>query len=106
MFFGNEKNKKMCTMASLSSHKHALYEEVIKKQSLSAFDDKRYLLNNIDSYAYGHFRIKPHTETILKSNPGKVAIPVIYRNSEELLSIVNLDEQSFTIGHFQVTPCI
>ena len=53
------------------------------------------------------FRIKPHIETILKSNPGKVAVPVIYRNSEEeTLSVVKLNEQYFTIGHFQVTPCI
>ena len=40
----------MSSMNSLASHKHKLYGEKVKKRSLSPFDDKRWLLNNKDSY--------------------------------------------------------
>ena len=41
-----DETKKISTMFSLRSHKHELFGESIYKTGLSAFDDKRYLLNN------------------------------------------------------------
>ena len=46
------------SMTLLRHHSHQLYSETISKTGLSAFDDKRYLLNAVDSYAYGHHNIK------------------------------------------------
>ena len=48
---------KISTMTSIRSHLHELYCENISKIGLSAFDDKRYLINAIESYAYGHYKI-------------------------------------------------
>ena len=54
--FNNEQmHHKMKTIRSVS-HQLGSYE--INKVSLSCFDDKRYLLlNGVDSYAYGHYKI-------------------------------------------------
>ena len=44
-------------MKVIRSQKHRVYTVDINKISLSAFDDKRYLLEDgISSYAYGHFK--------------------------------------------------
>ena len=49
---------RMChNMGFIRSDKHELYTVRVNKCSLSAFDDKRYLLDNIMSYAFGHYRI-------------------------------------------------
>ena len=55
-----ESGKQMhSNMTVIRSHKHKLYTENINKISLSAYDDKRYLLNDgISSHAYGHYKIK------------------------------------------------
>ena len=46
------------TMKMIRSSKHQLYTIEMNKVSLSAYDDKRYILNDgISSYAYGHYRI-------------------------------------------------
>ena len=46
-------------MRTIRSVKHKLQSFEINKISLSCFDDKRYILNNgINSYAYGHCKIK------------------------------------------------
>ena len=46
------------TMKMIRSSKHQLYTMEMNKVSLSAYDDKRYILDNgISSYAYGHYRI-------------------------------------------------
>ena len=46
-------------MRTIRSVKHKLQSFEINKISLSCFDDKRYILNNgINSYAYGHYKIK------------------------------------------------
>ena len=38
---------------------HQLYIDTIQKKCLSAFDDKRYILEDgVSSYAYGHYKIK------------------------------------------------
>ena len=46
------------SMYSIRSHLHQLYGEKMNKCSLSAFDDKRYLLDSTTSLAYGHYKIK------------------------------------------------
>ena len=44
-------------MNVIRSQKHNLYTMTMNKISLSAYDDKRYILKNgIDSYAHGHYR--------------------------------------------------
>lgn len=49
------------TMYGLRSDHHLMYCDRINKISLSAFDDKRYWLDDgITSLAYGHYRIKEH----------------------------------------------
>jgi hypothetical protein len=50
--------KMYSTMNVIRSYKHQLYTVEMNKVSLSAYDDKRYILNDgISSYAYGHYRI-------------------------------------------------
>ena len=51
-------SQKQSTMSVIRSHSHKLFCENISKTSLSAFDDKRYLINAVESYAYGHYKIK------------------------------------------------
>ena len=46
-------------MRTVRSVKHKLQSFEINKISLSCFDDKRYIHNDgINSYAYGHYKIK------------------------------------------------
>ena len=46
-------------LRTIRSVKHKLQSLEINKISLSCFDDKRYILNDgINSYAYGHYKIK------------------------------------------------
>lgn len=49
------KRKKMNT---IRSYKHNLVTIETEKIALCPFDDKRYLLNSVDSLAYGHYKIK------------------------------------------------
>ena len=45
-------------MNVIRSHLHEIYTEEVNKITLSAYDDKRYILDNgISSYAYGHYMI-------------------------------------------------
>ena len=52
-------------MTLIRSHNHQLFCESISKTGLSAFDDKRYLLNEVESLAYGHHKIKQNIENDL-----------------------------------------
>ena len=52
-----EEKKKVSSMTSIRSHRHKLFCESINKIGLSAFDDKRFLINSVESYAYSHYRI-------------------------------------------------
>ena len=42
----------------IRSYGHEVYTEEVNKIALSAADDKRYLLNNNDTLAWGHYKIK------------------------------------------------
>ena len=42
----------------IRSYEHELYTEEVNKIALSAADDKRYILNNNDTLAWGHYKIK------------------------------------------------
>ena len=54
-----DKTELMTTMDLIQSHSHTIYSETVRKKTLSAFDDKRYLLNDgVSSLAYGHFILK------------------------------------------------
>ena len=47
------------TMNTIRSDKHQISSYEINKVSLSCFDDKRYIIDDgIQSYAYGHYKIK------------------------------------------------
>ena len=51
-------NKQMHhTMKTIRSKNHQLGSYELNKVSLSCFDDKRYILDGINSYACGHYRI-------------------------------------------------
>ena len=51
--------KMYSTMNVIRSYKHQLYTMEMFKISLSAYDDKRYILDDgITSFAYGHYRAK------------------------------------------------
>ena len=44
------------TMNTIRSYKHQLYTEAVNKQALSAYDDKRYVLDDkIHTRAHGHY---------------------------------------------------
>ena len=46
------------SMNVIRSQKHKMYTMTMNKISLSAYDDKRYILNDgIQSYAYDNYRI-------------------------------------------------
>jgi hypothetical protein len=49
-------------MRTLQSRKHVIETREFKKKTLSAFDDKRYYLNSINSLAHGHCRINDSTD--------------------------------------------
>ena len=53
-----EQKKIMCQQNLIRSKKHNLHVVNVNKVGLSAFDDKRFVLNNgIDTLAFGHYRI-------------------------------------------------
>ena len=43
---------------TIRSYKHDVYTIEQSKIGLRSFDDKRYLIDNINTYAYGHKNIK------------------------------------------------
>jgi len=43
----------------IRSFDHSIYTVNVTKVSLSAYDDKRYILDDgVSSYAYGHYKIR------------------------------------------------
>ena len=53
--------QKQSSMTLIHSHSHQLICETISKTGLSAFDDKRFLINPVESYAYGYYKNKQNT---------------------------------------------
>ena len=54
-FTGKEQLRKMNV---IRSHKHDIYTEEVNKVALSSNDDKRYILvDDINTLAWGHYRI-------------------------------------------------
>lgn len=49
--------KKRSNMNMIRSRHHELFIESVNKISLSSFDDKRFYVNDVDSYAFGHHLI-------------------------------------------------
>lgn len=47
-----------CAYNNFATDKHTIYSQVNNKICLSPLDTKRYLVNSIESYAYGHYKIK------------------------------------------------
>jgi hypothetical protein len=53
------RDEKTIKQTTFRSYKHQLFTESITKVGLSASDDKCYILNdNIDTYTFGHYKIK------------------------------------------------
>jgi len=53
-----EEKDQICEMNSIRSERHVLNVYLIRKNSLSAFDDKRHVLTNgYHTLAYGHYKI-------------------------------------------------
>jgi len=46
-----------CAYNNIGSNKHEMFTQVNNKVALNPFDDKRYLLNSIDSISHGHYKI-------------------------------------------------
>ena len=46
------------SMNLIRSRSHQLYVDTVHKKCLTAFDDKRYILPNGYTYAFGHYKIK------------------------------------------------
>ncbi|XP_060554029.1 uncharacterized protein LOC132715073 [Ruditapes philippinarum] len=96
------------SMSSLRSHKHELFGETIQKTGLSAFDDKRYLINAVDSYAYGHYKISDDSVDMAPESDAQTftVAPVEDYSTNHAARYQMLEENAFTIGDFKITPCI
>jgi len=49
-------------MKTIRSDKHKLGSYELNKVSLSCFEDNRYILDGIKSFAYGHYKIKKDSD--------------------------------------------
>lgn len=101
-------NSMISSMSSLRSHRHEIFGETIQKTGLSAFDDKRYLVDAVSSYAYGHYNIAGDRNTECDNNveSDKQALSIIPAVGQTLTEYKRLDEQMFKIGDFKITPCV
>ena len=95
------------SMAAMRSHKHELFVEKIQKTGLSAFDDKRYLVDAVKSYSYGHYKIAGET-----NSDGDNTDECIDKQSFTIIPIdqgdrefCKLNNNMFMIGDFRITPC-
>lgn len=59
-----ERKEMSSEMSLIRSRNHELFVETVRKKTLSPFDDKRYLLDNVESLAYGHYYCQLYDEYI------------------------------------------
>jgi len=59
------KKSVISTMKCLRNRNHELFCQTIQKTSLCPFDDKRYLIDAVRSYAYGHYKIKDDARDVI-----------------------------------------
>ncbi len=59
-----ERKEMSSEMSLIRSRNHELFVETVRKKMLSPFDDKRYLLDNVESLAYGHYYCQLYDEYI------------------------------------------
>lgn len=53
----DEEKQEYSTLRSIRSQMHQLYTVEMNKVGLSSYDNKRYYRDNVESYAYGHYKI-------------------------------------------------
>ncbi|XP_052765064.1 uncharacterized protein LOC128206548 [Mya arenaria] len=93
------------SMTALRSHQHELYGETIQKRALSAFDDKRYLTDSVNSYAYGHYKITAkNTSKDVNQCQDELPFSIVPANEFVMHSAHDI-EQSFHLDGFKITPC-
>ena len=103
-----EETSMISSMTSLRSHKHELFGEKVQKMGLSAFDDKRYLVDAVNSYSYGHYKIGSATNSDDDHTNNKIdtqsltIIPIDQSETE----FIKLSDKMFTIDDFTITPCV
>ena len=94
--------QKVSSMTLIRSHKHELFCETIQKTGLSAFDDKRYLIDACRSYPYGHYKIKGE-KSAMKNQSFEIKVKEDCKLKQDFVPIVN---QTFTLGEAKITPCV
>ena len=101
-----DESSMICSMSSLRSRRHELFGEKVQKTGLSAMDDKRYLIDSVRSYAYGHYKIAEDTNRsnsdTINDNWSLSIIPA----EQNPVQLRKLEEKTFTINDFKITPCI
>ncbi|WAR19509.1 ZN282-like protein [Mya arenaria] len=100
-----DETSRISSMSSLRSHRHALLGETIQKTGLSAFDDKRFLKNAVESYAYGHYKVatEPNAKDAMETQEAMTFTIVSEKDLSKRYSIGV--EHSFNINDFKITPC-
>ena len=126
-----EEMNKVSSMTSLRSHRHELFCKNIYKTGLCAFDDKRYLLNSVESYAYSHYKINAENqgygstcqmneESLQMNDETSIQMdespldqlmdsPSVEVSSihikERVYPALLFENQSFNLNGFTITPC-
>jgi hypothetical protein len=105
---------KMSTMTAIRSHGHKLFCDTICKVGLSAFDDKRYLVNSTDSYPYGSCKINAFASSHIDYVDRCDEDTIVISNAMDDYCCFTVDGQSyqtlpaekFVIEDMSITPCV
>ena len=102
----------IASMICLRSHRHELFCETVQKTGLSAFDDKRYLLNSVESYAYSHYKINRNDDIYdmsmiqqMETSDRVIENPLVKRVTQDNSLVQLMEDQSFMVNDFKITPC-